>query len=191
MPLHRQIVAGTSFDVAILTPALIADLVKHGKASPDTSLDVAKAGLGVAIRPGSPKPDISNADAFKRTLLAAKMIAYSKEGQSGAMMTRIIKRLGLTEQLRSKTILETRSGMSVAPVMEDKADLAFTLISEILPIQGVEFAGPLPAGVQEYVVFSAGISPGVGNAAAAKALIDFMRAPAAVPNLKARGLEPG
>lgn len=190
VPLKRQIDGGESFDVVILTPAMLEDLAKQGKVS-GTATSVAKVGIGVAVKPGAPKPDISSADALKRTLLGAKAIAYSKEGQSGTMMAQIIERLGIAEQMTPKTVLETRSGLSAAPVAEGKADLAFTLISEILPVPGVELAGPLPAEVQRYVVFDAGIGASSKQAQAARAFIDFLKAPAAAPVLKSKGMEPG
>jgi molybdate transport system substrate-binding protein len=191
VPLKRQIDGGESFDVVILTPALVEDLAKSGKVATGTSAVVAKAGIGVAIKRGAPKPDIGSADAFKKALLAAKAIAYSKEGQSGTAMARLIDRLGLAKEMASKTVLETRSGQTAANVVEGKAELAFTLISEILPIQGAELAGPLPAELQSYIVFTAGISPAAKDAKAAKSLIDFLRAPGATPAYKAKGLEPG
>jgi molybdate transport system substrate-binding protein len=191
VPLKRQIDGGESFDVVILTPALVEDLVKQGKVAAGTSANVAKSGIGVAIRAGAPKPDIGTAEAFKRAVLNAKAIAYSKEGQSGAAMARIIDRLGIAEQMRSKTVLETRSGLTAANVVEGTAELAFVLISEILPIAGAELAGPLPAELQNYVVFVAGVSAGTRDAAAAKAFIDFLRGPAAAPVLAAKGMEPG
>jgi molybdate transport system substrate-binding protein len=189
VPLHRQIVAGTSFDVAILTPALVGDLAKSGKVA--TQANVAKAGIGVAVRSGAPKPDIGSADAFKRTMLSAKSITYSKEGQSGIVVARIFDRLGITEQMAPKTVYNTVSGMAAAGVVTGKAELALTLISEILPIEGADLVGPLPPDLQSYVVFTAGISPSAGDAGAAKALIDFLRSPAAPPVYKAKGLEPG
>jgi molybdate transport system substrate-binding protein len=191
VPLKRQIEGGETFDVVILTPALIEDLAKQGKVAPATEVDVAKAGIGVAIRAGAPKPDIGTAEAFKRALLNAKAIAYSKEGQSGTAMARLIDRLGIAEEMKAKTLLETRSGQTAANVVEGKAELAFTLISEILPISGAELAGPLPAELQSYVVFTAGIAPGAKDAAAAKGFIDFIKTPAALPVLKAKGMEPG
>jgi molybdate transport system substrate-binding protein len=191
VPLKRQIDGGETFDVVILTPAMLEDLAQQGKVVPATKADVAKAGIGVAIRAGAAKPDISTPEAFKRTLVNAKSIAYSKEGQSGTMMARLIERLGITEEMKAKTVLETRSGLTAANVVEGKADLAFTLISEILPIAGAELAGPLPAQLQSYVVFTAGIAPAAKNAAAAKAFIDFFKAPAALPILTAAGMEPG
>jgi molybdate transport system substrate-binding protein len=191
VPLKRQIDAGEAFDVVILTPALVDDLAKQGQVAAGTASNVAKSGIGVAIRQGAPKPDIGSTDALKKTLLAARMIAYSKEGQSGAVMARLVERLGIAEEMKPKTILETRSGGVALNVVEGKADLAFNLISEILPIAGAELAGPLPAELQSYVVFTAGIGGATKEAEAAKAFINFLKAPAAVPVLKAKGMEPG
>ena len=95
VPLKRQIDAGEAFDVVILVPSMVEDLVKQGKVAAGTSTNVAKSGIGVGILKGAPKPDIGTADAFKKTLLAAKSIAYSKEGQSGTAMARLIERLGI------------------------------------------------------------------------------------------------
>ena len=191
VPLKRQIDGGETFDVVILTPALVEDLAKAGKVAAGTSAVVAKGGIGVAIKQGSPRPDISTTEAFKKTVLAAKSIAYSKEGQSGAAVARVMERLGIADEMRPKTVLETRSGMSAANVVEGKAELAFVLISEILPIAGAENAGPLPAELQSYIVFTAGISPGAKDPKAAKSLIDFLKTPTAAPVYKAKGLEPG
>jgi len=191
VPLKRQIDAGETFDVVILTPPMLEDLAKNGKVAAGTSAVVAKSGIGVAIMQGAPKPDIGSAEALKKTLLAAKAIAYSKEGQSGAMMVRALERLGIVEEMKPKTVLETRSGLTAANVAEGKADFAFTLISEILPIPGVELAGPLPAELQSYVVFTAGVGATSKESAAAKSFIDFLRGPAAAAVLKTRGMELG
>jgi molybdate transport system substrate-binding protein len=191
VPLKRQIDAGETFDLVILTPPMIEDLAKTGKVAAGSSSNIAKIGIGVAVRAGASKPDISTVDAFKRTLINAKSIAYSKEGQSGTAMAAVIERLGLTAQLKDKTVFETRSGMAAATVVEDKAELAFTLISEILPIAGAEFARPLPAEIQTYTIFTASISSGMKDAAAAQSFINFLKSPAAVPVLKASGMEPG
>jgi molybdate transport system substrate-binding protein len=191
VPLGRQIEAGESFDVLILTPPMIEAFAKSGKVAAGTATNIAKIGIGVAIRAGAPKPDIGTVDALKRTLVNAKAIAYSKEGQSGTAMVQVIERLGLTTQLKDKTVLETRSGLTAANVVEGKADLAFTLISEILPIAGAELAGPLPAEVQTYVVFASGISASTKDSVPAKEFVDFLRSPAALPVLKAAGMEPG
>ena len=191
VPLKRQIDGGETFDVVILTPAMLDDLAKSGKVAAGSTAVVAKSGIGVAIKQGAPKPDIASAEGLKKTILAAKAIAYSKEGQSGAMMARVIERLGLTEQMKDKTVLETRSGLTAANVVEGRADYAFVLISEILPIAGAELAGPLPAELQSYVVFTAGIGADSKESAAAKSFIDFVRGPAGAAVLKTRGMEPG
>ena len=191
VPLKRQIEAGETFDVVILTPALVEDLVKQGRVAAGTKTDVAKSGIGVASRAGTPKPDISTPEAFKRTLINAKSIVYSKEGQSGTYMARLIERLGLAAEMKPKTVLETRSGHTAVAVVEGKAELGFVLISEILPVSGAEPVGPLPAELQNYVVFTAGISQNAKDAEAAKTFIKFFTAPAALPVLKAKGMEAG
>jgi len=191
VPLKRQIEAGETFDVVILTPALVEDLVRQNKVMPGTKTDVAKAGIGVAGRAGAPRPDISTPEAFKRALINAKSIVHSKEGQSGTYMATLIERLGLAAEMKPKTVLETRSGHTAVAVVEGKAELGFTLISEILPVSGAEFVGPLPAELQSYVVFTAGISPNAKDPEAARAFIRFFTAPAALPVLKAKGMEPG
>lgn len=191
VPLFRKIEAGETFDAVILTPQMVDDLAKKGRVGAGTATPFAKIGIGVAIKSGAPKPALATADDLKAALTKAKAISYSKEGLSGTVMAKVIDRLGLTAQLKDRTILETRSGMAAAPVAEGKADLGFTLISEILPIQGVQLAGPLPAEVQTYVLFSGGIASGFKDAAAAKALFDFFKSPAARPALDAAGIEPG
>lgn len=191
VPLKRQIDAGETFDVVVLTPSIVEDLEKEGKVAPATRADIAKSGLGVAIRKGAPKPDISTPEAFKRTLVNAASIVYSKEGASGAYMARLIERLGLVEEMKPKTVLETRSGHPPVAVVEGKAELGFALISEILPIAEAEFAGPLPTELQGYVVFTAGVASNAKDVEAAKAFISFFRTPAVLPVLKAKGMEPG
>ena len=191
VPLKRQIEAGEAFDVVILTPALIEDLATQGRVAAGTRTGIAKTGIGVAIRAGAPRPDISTPEAFKRSLLGARSIVHSKEGQSGTYMAALIERLGLAAEMKPKTLLETRPGHTAIAVVEGKAELGFALISEILPVSGAELLGPLPAALQNYVVFTAGISPSAKDGEAARAFIQFFTAPTALPVLKAKGMEPG
>ena len=191
VPLKRQIDAGETFDVVVLTPSLVEDLGKEGKVAPATKADIAKSGLGMAILKGAAKPDIRTPEALKRTLVNAKSIVYSKEGASGVYMARVIERLGIVEEMRPKTVLETRPGHPPVAVVEGKAELGFALISEILPVAEAEFAGPLPAELQGYVVFTAGIASTAKDVEAAKAFIGFFRTPAVLAVLKAKGMEPG
>ena len=174
-----------------LTPTIVDDLTKEGKVKLTTKGNFAKTGIGAAVKQGAQKPDISSVEALKKTLVQAKSIAYSKEGLSGTAMAGIIERLGLTKDLAQKTILETRVGGTPLNLIEGKADLAFALISEILPVQGIELVAPLPAELQTYVVFTSGLSSSSKAKAAAAAFIDFVKAPAALPVLKANGMEPG
>lgn len=188
--LKGQIEKGEAFDVAILTAALIDDLIKQGKLAPATRADVAKSGAGVAIRKGAPKPDIATAEAFKRTLLAAKSIAYVGAGATGSNMRKIFDQLGIADDMKAKTKL--LAGTSAADaVANGEAELGFTQISEILPVAGAEIAGPLPPGVQIYTVFPAAVGTGAKDPAAALAFIKALTAPAAAPVIRAKGMEPG
>ena len=187
--LKRQIEGGAPFDLAILTPALVDDLAKQGKIAPGTVAGVARSGIGIAIRAGAPKHDIGTPEAFKRTLLAAKSITYSKEGQSGIYLERVIERLGIAAEMTPKTIVQTVGGRATAAVAAGEAELGFQLMSEILPVRGAELLGPLPAELQNYVVLTGGIGAAAKEPEAAKAVLQFLRTPAAAEVMKAKGME--
>lgn len=191
VPLKRRIDEGETFDVVILTPPMIEDLNKQGKTVAATSTNVAKTGLGVAVAKGGVKPDLSSTEAMKNALLNAKMITYTKEGQSGVATARMIEAMGLSEQMKLRTHLDTRPGGGLTAVHEGKADLAFALVSEIVPSHEVDFAGPFPPELQAYVVFAAGISPIAKDSQAAKTFLDFLRGPDALSILKKMGMEGG
>jgi len=190
VPLKRQIDSGETFDVVVLVPTMLDDLVKQTRVLARTSTDVAKVGVGIDVRKSEPKPDISSADTFRKTMLAAKSVTYTKESQTSAVLMPVMDRLGIVGEMTPKTILETSSSATAQNVADGKAELGFILISEILPIKDIELAGPLPAELQRYVVFTAGIGATSKDTAAARAFIDFLKAPAAVPVLKANGMEP-
>jgi molybdate transport system substrate-binding protein len=190
VPLKRQIDGGETFDVVVLVPTMLDDLVKQTKVLAGTSTDVAKVGVGIAVRKGEPKPDIGSADTFRKTMLAAKSVTYTKESQTSAVLMPAMDRLGIVAEMTPKTILETSSSATAQNVASGKAELGFILISEILPIKDIELAGPLPAELRKYVVFTAGIGATSKDTAAARAFIDFLKAPAAAPALKANGMEP-
>ena len=187
--LKRQIEAGEPFDIAILTPPLIDDLVKQGKIAGDTRTVLARSGMALAIRAGAPKPDIRTTDALKRTLLESKSIAYAKEGASGVFFVELVQRLGLTDGLKSKITLTTTGAEVGASVARGDAQLGVLPVSEILPVHGVEVLGTFPADVQGYVVMVAGVSPKTTQSVAAKELIEFLTAPAALPVIKKKGME--
>lgn len=188
--LKQKIEAGEAFDAAILTSEAVADLVKEGKVASGTRADLARCGIGVGVRAGASKPDIRTPDSLKRTLLSAKSITYAKDGASRAYLDKMFERLGIAAEMKSKTLLAQGSVGSNALVKDGQAELILTLVSEILPAAGVELVGPLPADVQSYVNFAAGVSTKASNAAAGEALIRFLKASGATPIYKAKGLEP-
>jgi molybdate transport system substrate-binding protein len=186
--LKRQIDAGAPFDVAILTPALIDDLVAQGRAVADSRTDLARVGVGVGAREGAPRSDVSTPEALKRTLLDAKVVAYTAEGQSRATVNKALAQLGITEVMDAKSML-TGPGEGPGAVAAGKADLVMTLISEIL-IPGVQLLGPFPAELQNYIVFTAARSPTARSAEEANALIRYLTGPDAATAMKAHALEP-
>lgn len=188
--LKEKIEAGEAFDVAIFTSEVIDDLIKEGKIAAGTRAEISRVGIGIGIRAGAPRPDISTPDALKQTLLKAKSITYTRNGASGVYNARMFDRLGIAGDLRPKIILQEESTRSAASVAEGQNELLITLISEILPVHGIELLGPLPAELQSYVGFAAGVSAKARNAEAGKALIEFFTSPALAPTFKATGMEP-
>jgi molybdate transport system substrate-binding protein len=173
------------FDVAILTTSLIDDLVKQGKIAAGTRANIARSGLGVIVRTGAPKPDISSADAFKRTMLDAKSISYGKEGATAIYLPGLFERLGIAEQMKSKT--KHSGAQSVA---DGEAELGLIVISAFQPVPGAELLGPFPPALQNYVGYTGGVATAAKEADAGKALLNFLKATAAGPVLKAKGMEP-
>jgi molybdate transport system substrate-binding protein len=182
---------GAPVDVAILTAAVTDDLVKEGKLTAAGRTDIARSGAGLAGRKGAPKPDISTTDAFKRTLLDAKSIAYVAAGATAPYILGLFDRLGIADQIKPKLKPQPTSNPAAKAVANGEAELGITQISEILPYAGAELIGPLPAEVQLYTVYPAAVATGSKEPAAAAALIKFLTAPAAAAVLKAKGLTPG
>ena len=154
--LKRRIEEDAEFDVAIVTRPVIDVLAGQGKIRRETCIDIGQSGLGVAVRKGTVTPDITTVDTFKRALLAAKSVVRSKEGTSGLYFEAMLVRLGISEVMRSKIVLGG-SGRIAEFVARGEADLAVQQIPELLPVDGVDFAGPLPDELQLYTVFSAGV----------------------------------
>jgi molybdate transport system substrate-binding protein len=187
--LKRQIEAGEAFDLAIMTSAVADELLKEGKLVAATRTNVARGGIGIAVRAGAPKPDIGSVEALKRALLAAKSIAYNKEGGSGIYFAALLERLGIAEAMKAKT----KYGIGNAPdlVVAGEAEMVVQLITELIPVRGIEIVGPLPAEVQNYIVLVAGVGTQAKEPALAKDFLQFLTGPAAAPVIKAKGLEPG
>lgn len=183
--LKTQIEQGAVFDVAVLTSAVNDDLAAAGKIVPDSRRIVARAGMGVAIVNGAPKPDLSTVEAFKNALMNAKSIGFNGQGASRAGF----KKLGIADALAPKIkLLQTGAPEGVA---KDEVEIGLSPISEIIPTPGVQVAGPLPTDIQSYLVLSAGISADSKATAAAGAFTNFLAGPSVLPVLKAKGMEPG
>src|SRR5262245_30937107 len=180
---------GEPADVVILTADALEELVKGGKVVPGTRTDLVRSRIGMAVRKGAPKPDISSVDALVHTLLGAKSIAYSASASGTYLSTELFPRLGIAEQLAPKTqrIVSERVGTVVA---RGAAQIGFQQISELLPIEGIDYVGPLPDEVQRVSIFAAGIAANAKQPEAARALIDFLASPSVIPTIEKYGLDP-
>jgi molybdate transport system substrate-binding protein len=188
--LKKTIEGGEPFDLTILTPGTIDDLIKEGKVAPGTRTDLAAANIGVGVRAGAPKTDISTPDAMKRRLLAAKSITFAKEGAATASINSMFDRLGIAADLKSKIVFQPVGGKAEESVAAGENELVFGPVSEIMPVHGVEVLGLLPAEFQSPLVMSAGLGAKSDNAEAAKAFVKFLTSPASAPAIKASGMEP-
>ncbi len=180
------------FDVAVLTPEAIDGLAKDGKVVPGTRADLAKVGVGVVVKSGAPLPDISTDEAFKRALLAAKSVAYidpKAGGSSGIYVDGLLKRLGIADAIQAKAVL-VQGGAVADHVADGEAEIGVHQISEILPVAGVTLVGPLPADIQNYTTYAAGVGATAKDAAAAKDFVRFLSGSHALPIIKAKGMEP-
>jgi molybdate transport system substrate-binding protein len=152
--------------------------------------DLAKSGVGVGVRAGAPKPDISTIEALKKTLLTAKSVGYST-GPSGVYIVTMFDKLGVADSVKPK-LKQTPTGVFVGSIIANgEVEIGFQQVSELSHFAGVDYVGPLPAPVQLFTTFSSGIIAGAKEAEAAKALVRFITAPAAASAYTKRGLEPG
>jgi molybdate transport system substrate-binding protein len=180
---------GEPADVLILVGYALGDLIKQGKVVADSRVDLVKSPIGVAVKAGAPKPDISSPDALKQALLAAKSIAYSDSASGVYVSTEMFAKLGIAEQMKDKArkIPATPVGEIVA---HGDAEIGLQQISELKPVTGIDIIGPLPSELQKITVFSAGIASVSKEPEAGKALIKFLASPAARDTIVKSGLEP-
>jgi molybdate transport system substrate-binding protein len=187
--MKRRIESGELFDLAVLVDFQADDLIKAGKLMAATRADIMRAGIGVAVRRGAPKPDISTVEAFKNTLLAAKSLTYLREGASTRHLDRVFDRLGVAEALKSKTTQPMTESVSEMVAAGD-AEIGIIVIPNILSVPGAELVGPLPPELQSYVVFTAAVSPQSPNQQAAVDLIKLLKSPAVGAVIRTMGMEP-
>jgi molybdate transport system substrate-binding protein len=187
---NKRLAAGESYDLLIMAAASIDEHIKDGKVAQGSRVDLAKSGVGLGVKAGAPKPDISTTEALKKTLMSAKSIGYST-GPSGNYVIGLFQRLGLADEIKGK-LKQTPTGVFVGSIIASgEAEIGFQQVSELSHFAGVDFIGPLPADIQQMTVFSSGILVGAKEADAAKALVKFVTAPTAAAAFKRRGMEPG
>jgi molybdate transport system substrate-binding protein len=190
--LAKRIEGGEVFDLAVLTPAAVNDLSSKGKFVAGSRTNLGRVGVGVVVKEGAPKPDISSVDAFKKALLAAKSVAYidpAAGGSSGIYVAGLLDRLGVAAEVKPKAKL-IPGGAVAEHIARGEAELGIQQISEILPVKGVTLVGPLPADIQNYTVYAAGLGAHGKESEAAKALLKTLSGPAAADVLKSKGMEP-
>ena len=187
--LMKELETGASGDLAILTAETIDDLIKRGKVVAGSRVDLARSGIGIAVRKGASKPDIGTPDALKHALLAAKSVAHSKTGLSGIYFPTVLARLGIADAMKSKIVMPEPGTPVGELIAKGEAEIGVQQISELLPVAGIDIVGPLPAELQKISTFSAGLFTGAKDPDTAKALVKFMAAES-LPLLKGKGLEP-
>ena len=187
--LKKRIDGGEAFDLAILTPPLIDDLIKQGTVVSASRTPLARTGMAIAVRRGAAKPDVRDVETLKRSLAAAPSIAFAREGAGGLFFTALVERLGLAQTLTPKFKTFTTGDDVREAVARGDAALGVMPLSEILPAPALEVAGLFPSAVQDYAVMIAGISQRTQRAAAARALIEFLMSPAASEVITKKGME--
>jgi len=176
-------------DVAILTAQGIDDMIAAGIIRPGTRTDIALSVVGIAVKAGAPRPDISSVDAFRTTLLAARSVCYSKIGASGIFFAGLIDRLGIAPAINARAVIAA-SGFTAERVASGECDLAVQQISELMVVPGIEVVGPLPAEIQTTATFSGGILTRSTRPEQATSLLKFLASPGIAPILRRTGLEP-
>lgn len=181
---------GEAVDVVIVADTVLTQLIKDGLILAESYTPLARSAIGMAVRAGQPKPDISSVEALKRTLLAAQSIAYSASVSGEYLTTELLQRLGIADQVLGKCRRAAAGERVGAVIARGDAEIGFQQISELLPIPGIAHVTPLPAEVQKVSVFSAGVGRNNADAAAAYAVIKFLASPQASEAITKSGLEP-
>ena len=189
--LQKRVDAGEAFDVLVLSPKGIEDYIKGGKIVAGSNANLAKVGVGVMVKDGAPKPDISTVDAFKQALLKAKSVGYidpASGGSSGIYVSGLLDKLGIAGEIKPKAKLQQGGHVSDL-VKAGTAEIGIHQMSEIVGQPGVTLIGPLPADIQNYTVYAVGLGTGAKAAEAAKAFIKVLTGPSAAGVLKSKGME--
>jgi molybdate transport system substrate-binding protein len=178
---------GESADVVILASSALEELVKKNKVIPGTRMDLARSGIAMAVRAGAQKPDISTLEALKRTLLAAKSIAYSDSVSGVYVSTELLPRLGIADAIRSKCMKV--DGMVGPVIARGDAEIGFQQLSELVPIAGIDIVGPIPPEAQKITTFSGGVAANSKEPEIAKQFLRFLASPEAAAAIKKSGMQ--
>ncbi len=189
-PLKRRIDSGEKFDVAIIRAQEVDSLIGRGRLVAETRVSIARVGIGVWVRPGAPKRDISSVEAFKRLLVEAKSISYTRESGAGVYMAGLIERLGLADTMKPKTTLLAGGGQNQNVVAAGEVEYGFSVVSDGAGRSDVELLGLLPPEIQYWVTFVAGAATDAKDPASAQSFLKFMVSPEVRLILKANALEP-
>jgi len=188
--LIKLVTTGGPFDLAIVPREVFNDASAKALVVAGPSTDIARVGLGVAVRAGAPRPDISTPEKLKETLLKAQSIATIPASAAGAQVLRLFERLGISEAMKAKTKAQPAPAQIVQAVAKGEAELGVFLLN-VLTAPGLDVVGPVPAELQQEVVFTAAVAAGTKEAAASKAFITFLATPAAATVIKAKGMKAG
>jgi molybdate transport system substrate-binding protein len=188
--LKRRLETGEAFDIALIYPELINQLVKQGKLAGGTNTTIASVAIAVAVKKGAPKPDIGTVDAFKHAMLNAKSISHSADGGSGIYFKNLLDRLGITAQVKAKLRPMEGGPLVVGPVVRGEAEIAVITTPFIAMEPGADLVGPLPDELQQLIVYTAAIGNAAKEPDAARALIKHLTTPEAAKLLKSNGLDP-
>lgn len=190
--IKKRIAAGEVYDLVIVASPELDAFMKDGKFVTGSKVDLVRSSVGVAVKPGSPKPVLNSGEDLKSALLAAKSVGYST-GPSGAYMQKLFEKMGIAEEIKAKAKAKakvTTPGVPVASLIRDgSAEIGFQQVSELIHEAGIDFIGPIPADVQQITVFSSAVPTGAKAQMEAKALQKFLTAPASAPTIKKHGLE--
>ena len=182
----KRLKAGEACDVVVAAASTVNGLAKEGLVAADSVTDLVRSKIGVAVRPGAPRPDLSSADSLRRALMTAKTIAYSS-GPSGVYLVEVFKRWEIPSQKLKQAAPGAPAGEIVA---RGEAEIGFQQVSELLPVKGIDYVGELPAGVQHVTVFSAGTNAKSEGRERAATFTCFLTSRGVVPALAKHGLEP-
>jgi molybdate transport system substrate-binding protein len=188
--IRKRLAAGEIYDVVVTAAPEIEALIKQGKIVPGSEADLMKTAVGVAVKAGMQKPDLRSAESLKQALLAAKSIGHSA-GSSGVYVKSLLERLGIAEQVKAK-VVEAPPGVRVGTLIaKGDVEIGLQQASELIHEPGIDYVGLLPAEIGNVTVYTAGIHGNARAPAAAKELIKYLSSPAALPAIKAHGMEPG